>query len=166
VQGSTKSLPEIARELGVDAVVEGTVLRSGGRVRVAAKLIPASTDSPVWTRDYERDLSDVLKLQSELARAVAAEIRVRLTPLESARLTARARPIEPDALEAYLLGNHHLRTNDADLRQAIAHFERAIQLDSGYAALMPGCRGRTMLGTWGRSAVKGCRAGAAPGPWR
>lgn len=150
-KGSTRSLPEIARELGVDAVVEGTVLRSGGRVRVAAKLVPASTDSPVWSRDYERDLSDVLKLQSELARAVAEEIRVQLTPEESARLTARGRPIAPDAFEAYLLGNHHLRTNDADLRQAISYFERAIQLDSGYAAAHAALsRAWTMLGTWGR----------------
>ncbi|MFN0181279.1 MAG: protein kinase domain-containing protein [Gemmatimonadales bacterium] len=149
-KGSTKSLPEIARELEVDAVVEGTVLRSGGRVRVVAKLIPASTDSPVWTKDYNRDLSDVLKLQSELARAVAEEIRARLTPEESARLTARARPIKPEALEAYLLGNHHLRTNEDDLRQAISYFERAVGLDRDYAAAYAGLsRAWAMRGVWG-----------------
>ena len=122
-KGSRKSLPEIAAELNVDAVIEGTVQRSGGRVRVTAKLIPAATDSPLWTRDYERDLSDVLKLQSDVARAVADEIRIQVTPEERARLAA-ARNIDPQAHEAYLLGRHHLRTNEDDLRQAIGHFER------------------------------------------
>jgi len=136
-KGSRKSLPEIAEELKVDAVIEGTVQRSGGRVRVTAKLIPAATDSPVWVRDYERDLSDVLKLQSDVARAVADEIRVQVTPEERARLAA-ARSINPKAHEAYLLGRHHLRTNEDDLRQAIGHFERAIQLAPDYAAAYAG----------------------------
>ncbi len=132
-KGSRKSLPEIAAELKVDAVIEGTVLRSGGRVRVTAKLIPAATDSPVWTREYNRDLSDVLKLQSDVARTVADEIRIQVTPEERARLTS-ARSIDPKAHEAYLLGGNHLRFNDEDLRQAIEHFERAIKLAPDYAA--------------------------------
>ena len=136
-KGSRKSLPEIAAELNVDAVIEGTVQRSGGRVRVTAKLIPAATDSPLWARDYERDLSDVLKLQSDVARAVADEIRIQVTPEERARLAA-ARNIDPQAHEAYLLGRHHLRTNEEDLRQAIGHFERAIQLAPDYAAAYAG----------------------------
>ncbi|MEK6325095.1 MAG: protein kinase [Acidobacteriota bacterium] len=136
-KGSPKSLPEIARELNVDAVIEGTVQRSGGRVRVTAKLIPAATDSPLWVREYERDLSDVLKLQSEVARAVADEIRIQVTPEERARLAA-ARNINPQAHEAYLLGRHHLRTNEEDLRRAIGHFERAIQLEPDYAAAYAG----------------------------
>src|SRR4029453_2377540 len=136
-KGSRKSLQEIAEELKVDAVIEGTVQRSGGRVRVTAKLIPAATDSPVWVRDYERDLSDVLKLQSDVARAVADEIRVQVTPEERARLAA-ARSIDPKAHEAYLIGRHHLRTNEDDLRQAIGHFERAIQLAPDYAAAYAG----------------------------
>jgi TolB-like protein/Tfp pilus assembly protein PilF len=136
-KGSPKSLPEIAAELKVDAVIEGTVQQSGGRVRVTAKLIPAATDSPVWAHDYERDLSDVLKLQSEVARAVADEIRIQVTPEEQARLAA-ARSIDPKAHEAYLLGRHHLRTNEDDLRQAIGHFGWAIKLAPDYAAAYAG----------------------------
>ncbi|MFY9608029.1 MAG: protein kinase [Blastocatellia bacterium] len=132
-KGSPKSLPEIAAELNVDAVIEGTVQRSGGRVRVTAKLVPAATDSPLWSREYNRDESDVLKLQSDVARAVADEIRIQVTTEERARLAA-ARNINPKAHEAYLLGRHHLRTNEEDLRQAIGHFERAIQLEPDYAA--------------------------------
>ena len=136
-KGSRKSLPEIAQELNVDAVIEGTVQRSGGRVRVTTQLIHASTDAHLWARDYERDLSDVLKLQSDVARAVADEIRIQVTPEERARLAA-ARNINPQAHEAYLLGRHHLRTNEEDLRQAIGHFERAIQLAPDYAAAYAG----------------------------
>ena len=148
-KGSRKSLPEIAQELNVDAVIEGTVQRSGGRVRVTAKLIPAATDSPLWARDYERDLSDVLKLQSDVARAVADEIRIQVTPEERARLAA-ARNINPQAHEAYLLGRHHLRTNEEDLRQAIGHFERAIQLAPDYAAAYAGLSNAWLQrGTWG-----------------
>ena len=148
-KGSRKSLPEIAQELNVDAVIEGTVQRSGGRVRVTAKLIPAATDSPLWARDYERDLSDVLKLQSDVARAIADEIRIQVTPEERARLAA-ARNINPQAHEAYLLGRHHLRTNEEDLRQAIGHFERAIQLAPDYAAAYAGLSNAWLQrGTWG-----------------
>jgi serine/threonine protein kinase/tetratricopeptide (TPR) repeat protein len=136
-KGSGKSLPEIAAELKVDAVIEGTVQRSGGRVRVTARLIPATTESPLWSREYNRDESDVLKLQSDVARAVADEIRIQVTPEERARLAA-ARNINPEAHDAYLLGRHHLRSNEEDLRQAIEHFERAIQLAPDYAAAYAG----------------------------
>jgi tetratricopeptide (TPR) repeat protein len=101
------------------------------------KLIPATTDSPLWSRDYERDLSNVLKLQSEMARAVADEIRIQLRPEEQA-LMAAARNINPKAHEAYLLGQRHLRTNEKGLRQAIGHFERAIRLEPDYAAAYAG----------------------------
>jgi serine/threonine protein kinase/Tfp pilus assembly protein PilF len=145
----SKSLPEIAAELKVDAVIEGTVRRSGGRVLVTAKLIPAATDSPVWTREYNRDLSDALKLQSELARTVAAEIRIQITPEERARLAA-ARNVNPQALDEYLLGRDHMRTNEEDLRQAIGHFERATQLAPDYAAAYAGlCRTWVMLSAFG-----------------
>jgi eukaryotic-like serine/threonine-protein kinase len=136
-KGSGKSLPEIAAELKVDAVIEGTVQRSGGRVRVTARLIPATTESPLWSREYNRDESDVLKLQSDIARAVADEIRIQVTPEERARLAA-ARNINPEAHDAYLLGRHHLRSNEEDLRQAIEHFDRAIQLAPDYAAAYAG----------------------------
>ena len=133
-----KSLPEIARELNVDAVLEGTVQRSEGRVRVTAKLIHAATDSLLWARDYERNLTDVLKLQSDVARAVADEIRIQVTPEERARL-ASARSVNPQAHEAYLLGRYHYsKDNDQGWKQAIEYFERAIRIDPNHAAAYAG----------------------------
>ena len=137
-KGSQKSLPEIARELNVDAVIEGTVQRSGGRVRVTAQLIHPATDAHLWARDYERDLTDVLKLQSEVARAVADEIRIQVTAEERARL-ASARSVNPQAHEAYLLGRYHAsRDNEQGWKQAIDYFERAIELAPDYAAAYAG----------------------------
>ncbi len=133
-----KSLPEIARELNVDAVLEGTVQRSGGRVHVTARLILAAADSPSWSREYDRDESDVLKLQSDVARAVANEIRIQVTAEERARL-ASARNIKPQAHEAYLLGRYHLsKNNEQDMNQAIEYFERATQIAPDYAAAYAG----------------------------
>ena len=129
-----KTLPEIAKELNVDAVIEGTVQRSGGRVHVSARLISAAADSPIWSRDYDRDESDVLKLESDVARAVADEIRIQITADERARL-ASARSINPQAQEAYLLGRHHLsKGNEEDSKKATEYFERAILLAPDYAA--------------------------------
>ena len=133
-----KSLPQIARELNVDAVLEGTVQRSEGRVRVTAKLIHAATDSLLWARDYERDLTDVLKLQSDVARAVAEEIHIQVTVEERARL-ASARNINPQAHEAYLLGQYHLRkNNEQDMNQAIQYFEHATLIAPDYAPAYAG----------------------------
>ena len=132
-KGSTKSVPEIARELSVDAVVEGSVQREGGRVLVTAQLIRAATDSHLWAKEYERDLSDVLKLQTEIARAISSEVQVQVTPQERVRL-ANARTVNPDAYEAYLRGRfHYLRLNEADLKIAIAEFDRAIELQPDFA---------------------------------
>ncbi|HEU4386842.1 MAG TPA: tetratricopeptide repeat protein [Blastocatellia bacterium] len=137
-KGIRKSLPDIARELNVDAVIEGTVQRSGTRVRVTAQLINATTDTHLWARDYDRELTDVLKLQSEIARAVADEIRVQVTAQERARL-ASAGTIDPRAHEAYLLGRFQLRKGDrAGLKLAIDNFERAISLAPDYAAAYAG----------------------------
>jgi serine/threonine protein kinase/TolB-like protein/Tfp pilus assembly protein PilF len=137
-KGSQKSLPEIARELNVDAVIEGTVQRSGGRVRVTAQLIHPATAAHLWASEYERDLTDVLKLQSEVARAVADEIRIQVTPEERARL-ASARSVNPQAHEAFLLGRYHLsRANEQGWKQAIDYFERAIELAPDYAAVYAG----------------------------
>ena len=104
-KGTNKSLPEIARELNVDAVIEGSVQRSGGRVHVTARLIPAAAESPLWSRDYDRDLSDILKLQSEIARAVADEIRIQVTADERARL-ASARSVNPQAMMLTFWDDH------------------------------------------------------------
>jgi TolB-like protein/Flp pilus assembly protein TadD len=132
-KGTRKSVPEIGRELGVDAVLEGSVQRAGNRVRITAQLIDAASDRHVWASSYERDLSDVLKLQADVARAIAAEIGIRLTPEERSRL-ARKRTIDPEAYEAYLKGLYHLyRKTPADTAEALRHFEQAAALQPDYA---------------------------------
>jgi len=158
-KGTNKLLPEIARELNVDAVIEGSVQRSGGRIHVTARLIPAVADSPVWSRDYDRDLTDLLKLQSEVARAIVGEIRIQVTANESARL-ASARSVNPQAHDAYLLGRYHLnKLNEEDLRQAIENFERAIQLAPDYAMAYAGLSDAWReRGIWGQKTFKEVQA--------
>jgi TolB-like protein/Tfp pilus assembly protein PilF len=128
-KGSKKPLPQIARELKVDAVLEGSVGRAGNRVRITAQLIDAATDRHLWAKSYERDLKDVLSLQSEVAQAVAREVRAAVTPEERARL-ARARPVDPEVHELYLQGRAHLGHGiEKELRSAIALFERGLAKD-------------------------------------
>jgi tetratricopeptide (TPR) repeat protein len=132
-KGTRESLPEIARTLQVVGIVEGTVARFGSRVRITAQLIDASTDRHLWARSYERELSDVLALQGEVARAVAEEIWGQVTGEASARL-ARARRVDPDAYEAYLRGRFHWnRRSEEGIRKGIEYFEEAIRLDPLYA---------------------------------
>lgn len=132
-KNKTKPLPEIARELGVDAIVEGSVMVSQQKVRVSVQLIEARTDRNIWSNSYERDLRDILALQSELARAIAREIKIVVTPAEQARL-ALTRPVNPEAyqlvLRARSLWN---RRTEGDLRRAKEFFEQAIELDPTYA---------------------------------
>jgi serine/threonine protein kinase/Flp pilus assembly protein TadD len=137
-KGSSKSLPEIAEDLHVDAVVEGSVLRVGSRVRITAELIHAATDTHLWGECYERDLQDVLVLQSEVARAIAREIQVAVTAEESKRL-ASARPVDPEAYEAYLKGRHcwNQRTEEA-LKKAAEYFRQAIAKNPRYALAYSG----------------------------
>jgi serine/threonine protein kinase len=140
-----KSLPQIARELGVDAVVEGTVLHSGNRVRITAQLIQAATDKHIWASSYERNMEDVLSLQGDIARTIAQEISVKVTPQENLRLT-HVRPINLNAVENYLQGQYHYqkakdmdfrrgaeKAHEAELNQAIAFFQRAVAEDPNYA---------------------------------
>jgi eukaryotic-like serine/threonine-protein kinase len=134
-KGTNKSLPEIARELNVDGVVEGSVMRSGNRVRITAQLIQARTDQHLWAETYERDLGDVLKLQSEVAQAIAQEVRIQLTPQQQARLRS-APAVNPAAYEAYLKGRFYFLTMFNSLqgiKKAQGYFEEAIQKDSGFA---------------------------------
>jgi TolB-like protein/DNA-binding winged helix-turn-helix (wHTH) protein/thioredoxin-like negative regulator of GroEL len=149
-KGSRTPIQEIARDLNVDAVIEGSVQRDGGRVKITARLIQAADETPLWSRDYERDLTDVLKLQGEIARAVTDEIRIQVTEEERARL-ASARRVNPEAQDAYLLGRFHLRRfNEEDLKLSIGHFERAIQLDPNYAAAWAGLSAAWRYrGVWG-----------------
>jgi TolB-like protein/Tfp pilus assembly protein PilF len=134
LKGSNKSLPAIARELNVDAVLEGSVQRAGERVRIRIQLLHAPTDTHLWARDYERELTDVLKLQAEVARAVAEEVRVQITPEERARM-ASVTAVNPVAHEQYLLGRYLLwKFIEEDRMRAVDHFNRAVQIDPTYAA--------------------------------
>jgi adenylate cyclase len=130
--------PQIARLLNVDAVVEGSVLREGDKVRITAQLIDARADKHLWARSYERDSRDVLALQDELASAIAKEINVQLTPTEQTRLTS-APTVNPEAHDAYLKGRYFInRPSDENLKKAIAQFEEAISLDPNFAPAYSG----------------------------
>src|SRR5215472_2638646 len=144
-----KSLPQIARELNVDAVVEGTVQRSGEQVCVSAQLIQASTDTHLWAGSYARDLRDVLALQSEVARAIAKEVQVRLTPKEQVQL-ARSSQVDPKAYEAYLKGRYHWNKRDLEgLTKGAEYFQKATENDPTYAAAYAGLAdSASRLGFW------------------
>jgi len=132
-KGAAKPLPQIARELGVDAILEGSVQRAGDRVRITAQLIRASSDEHLWAESYERDLRDVLSLQSEVSGAVARAVAAALTPEERARL-AGAVPVEPAAYEAYLRGVElRSKATEADTRASLVLFERATTIDTTFA---------------------------------
>jgi TolB-like protein/Tfp pilus assembly protein PilF len=132
-KGGQTSIPDMARALKVDAIVTGTVTRSGNRVRITAQLIEAATERNLWANGYDGDLSDALTLQNRVARAIAEEIKVSVTPEEHARL-ATSRRVDPGAHEAYLRGRAQVdkRTRDGFAR-AIEQFNRAIELDPGFA---------------------------------
>ena len=130
-KGTKKPLPQIARELHVDAVIEGAVQRSGDKVEITVQLIHAPSDRHLWAKSYERDLRDVLEIQREAAHAIADEIKAKLTPPERVHL-ASARPINSEAYEDYLKG-HYSSYSDRNQRKAIAYFQEAIQKDPNYA---------------------------------
>ncbi len=135
-----KTIPEIAKELNVDAVVEGSVQRAGERVRITAQLIHAATDRHVWAESYERDSKDVLSLQNEVARAIAREIQITLSPDEQTRIS-EARSVNPEAYELYLKGRYHFYQRNLgpqEIRTARGYFEQALQKDPTYAAAYAG----------------------------
>jgi TolB-like protein/tRNA A-37 threonylcarbamoyl transferase component Bud32 len=137
-RGSTKTAPEIARELRVDAVVAGTVQRVGDRLRVAAQLVAAGNDQALWAKSYDRDVRDVLTVQSEIAQTIAQQIRIVLTPQEQVRL-ASARKVDPAAYEAYVRGRYFLgKRTQPDLRKGVSYFHAAIDADPTYAAAYSG----------------------------
>jgi len=137
-KGTRKPLPQIARELGVDAVIEGSVLSSGDRVRITAQLIQGATDKHLWAKSYEREARDVLKLQGDVAGAIADEIRIAVTPQERARLN-NGPPVIPAAYEAYLKGRDYLhKGTEYDWQQARQYFEQAVQIDPHYASAYAG----------------------------
>jgi TolB-like protein/Tfp pilus assembly protein PilF len=154
-KGSRTSLSEIARVLNVDAAIEGSVQRTGDRVRISIQLIHAQTDSHLWAREYERELTNIPNLQSEVARAVAEEIRVQVTAEERARM-ASAGTVNPAAYQEYLLGQYHLwKLTEEHLARAVDHFERATRLDPGYASAHAGLsHAWWWRGVWGAKTLK------------
>jgi serine/threonine protein kinase/tetratricopeptide (TPR) repeat protein len=132
-KGAPKPLSEIAKELDVEAVVEGSVLRVGGRVRLSAQLIDAARDTHLWAESYDADSSDVLALQRDIAQAIAGEIKVQLTPQEQKSL-ADARPVVPEAYDCYLRGRFQLnQRTESGIRGALVEFKRAVGLDATFA---------------------------------
>jgi TolB-like protein/Flp pilus assembly protein TadD len=142
-------LPQIARELNVDAIVEGTVLRSGGRVRITAQLIHALDDRHLWSGSYERELTDVLVLQNSVARAIADQIQITLKPKEQFALRMN-RAVNPEAHEAYLKGRFFWNKRTADgFKTAIEYFNQAIEADPNYADAYTGLADSyALLGDW------------------
>jgi serine/threonine-protein kinase len=137
-KGTKKPLSQIARELNVDAIVEGSVQHSGDKVRIDAQLIDARKDRNLWTESYQSDLSDVLTLQGNVARAVAGEVRAQLTPQESASIS-KSQTVNPRAYESYLQGRYFWnKRTAADLNAAIKSFNGAIALDPTYARAYAG----------------------------
>ena len=145
-KGKRESAPQIARELNVDAIVEGTVMQSGDRVRITAKLIEVPKDQNIWAGTYERDLRDILALQGDVAKAIAGEIKVTLTPPEQTRLS-NARPVDPAAHQAYLRGLHALHGMTAEpnetlksqvIDKAIGYFQDALAHDPDSARALAG----------------------------
>lgn len=137
-KGTSKTPSEIARELNVDGLVAGSVIRSGDRVRISAQLIQATNGSNVWAESYERDLRDVLSLQADLARTIADQIKIQVTPQERTRLIA-APPINSEAHDSYLKGIYYWnKFTEPGMKRAVGYFEEAIALDSNYAPAYAG----------------------------
>ena len=133
-KGTKLSVPEIARTLGVDALVEGSVIRQGSRIRVHAQLIRASTDEHIWSDEYDGELGDVLALESEVAQSIARRVEVKVTGEERARLIA-AHHVSPEVYESYLKAEDQFRKSSsrAGFEQSIAYFEETIGKDTNFA---------------------------------
>jgi len=134
---TNKSLPEIARELGVDGIIEGTVQRSGDRVRITAQLIYGPSDRHLWASNYERDMQDVFALEREVTEDIARQVQARLTT-QNQPPPRQPQPVNPKALENYLQGNYHLwkagrGSGDEERKQAAEHFQQAIDADPSFA---------------------------------
>jgi TolB-like protein len=150
LKGTRRTAPEIARELKVDAIVEGCVAQRAGRIRATAQLVQAEPEQHLWAKAYECDVADLVTTQGQIARAIAGAVRVAMTPGELARLS-RPRPVDPEAHVAYLKGRHHLgRWSRESLLKALEYFQLAVRKDSGHAlayAHLSDCYAN--LGFWG-----------------
>ncbi len=146
---SKKSMPAIARELDVDAAIEGGVLLSGGRVRVTAQLVDARADRHLWAQAYDGEAQDVLALQNNVVQAIANEIEIKIKPQEQARLAAPRR-VDPEVYRLYVIGRFfwNQRTEEGQ-RQAIDYFQRALAIDPDYAPAYAGLGdAHNLLGDW------------------
>lgn len=160
-KSTTKSVKQIGSDLGASHVLEGSVRRVGERVRITAQLIRVIDESHLWAQSYERGLHDVLEVQAEVARAVARELQIKLTPHEKRRLEPdKPRSINPQAYELYLRGRHFwYRRTEEGMRKSIECFEEALRYDPSFAAAYDGisdahtmlaCRGITPAFDYGR----------------
>ena len=137
-KATTETLPQIARELGVDAAIEGSVSRSQSQIRVRVQLVRGATDEHIWANTYERDLGDAVLLEAEIARDIADQIQVRLSPQERIELSSRA-SVNPHAYEAYLKGKYFFDQRLTETNnKSIEEFREAISLDPGFAAAQAG----------------------------
>ncbi len=144
LKSTTKKIPEVARDLGVAFVVEGSVVRDGSKVRVTAQLIDGASDKHLWADSFQRDVKDVLALQSEVAQTIARAVGARLTPQGQARLANAMRPVLPAAYDAYVRGRHEWNKRKIpNLREAIKIFQESIDADPTYAPRMPEWRTAT-----------------------
>ncbi|MGA2326497.1 MAG: winged helix-turn-helix domain-containing protein [Bryobacteraceae bacterium] len=149
-KGAKKPLPEIARELNVDAAVEGTVLRSGSRVRITAQLLQARTDRHLWAETYERDFEDVIRLERQMAVAIAHEVTGRLSPAQETRL-ARSRTTNPRAYDAYLRGRYFFgQRTEEPVTAAVGYFEQALREDPHFALAYSGLADCYVAGWWSK----------------
>ncbi len=164
-KGARKPLPQIAKELNVDGVIEGSVVRSGDRVRIRAQLIYAPSDMHLWAESYERDLRDVLALQDDVAHAIANQIKIKVTPQEQVRL-ASPRPVNPEAFQLYLQGRYFRNKRTLEgLQKAMEYFQQAVDKDPAYAPAYAGLADTYVpLTNWGwlspREAMPKARAAA------
>jgi TolB-like protein/DNA-binding winged helix-turn-helix (wHTH) protein/Tfp pilus assembly protein PilF len=162
-KGTKKGLPQIAKDLNVDVVVEGAVVRSGDQVRIDAQLIRTDTDRHIWARSYDRKVNDVLSLQADVAQAIATEIEAKLTSRDQSRLAAKKRIVDPKVYEAYLKGQYFSgRFNQKDLQKAVEYYEEAIHLDPQYAPAYAGLsEAYSKVEIWGEADEAVVRAIAA-----
>ena len=150
LRNSERTVPEIARELKADAIVEGSVLQVGGRVRITAQLVQVAPEQHLWAKGYECEMGDILTIQGQVAQAIAEAVEVVLTPAEKSRL-ARPRPVDPEAHLAYLRGRHHMgQWSRESFERALECFRLAVEKDPAHApayAHMADCY--ALLGHWG-----------------
>jgi serine/threonine protein kinase/tetratricopeptide (TPR) repeat protein len=149
-KGVKKPIPQIARELDVKGLIEGSVLREADRVRITVQLIHGATDKHLWARSFDRELRSILDLHSEVAQAIATEIQATLTPAERA-LAVRTRPVKPDAYEAYLRGRFYWNQRTPDgFQEAAEYFQKALESDPSYALAYAGLADNyVQQATWG-----------------